>query len=68
MCGIVGGISSSGTVLEHLIEGLRVLEYRGYDSCGVAVADGGSVSVRRKVGRLAELERLLADGALRNAG
>ncbi len=67
MCGIVGGISSSGTVLEHLIEGLRVLEYRGYDSCGVAVADGGSVSVRRKVGRLSELERVLEDGALRKA-
>ncbi len=67
MCGIVGGISSSGTVLAHLVEGLRVLEYRGYDSCGVAVAEGGSVTVRRKVGRLAELERVLADGALGQA-
>ena len=67
MCGIVAGISRSGAVLEHLIEGLRVLEYRGYDSCGVAVADGGEVAIRRKVGRLSELERLLEDGALREA-
>jgi glucosamine--fructose-6-phosphate aminotransferase (isomerizing) len=67
MCGIVAGISRSGAVLEHLIEGLRVLEYRGYDSCGVAVADGGEVTIRRKVGRLSELERLLEDGALRDA-
>ncbi|MBK8178944.1 MAG: glutamine--fructose-6-phosphate transaminase (isomerizing) [Planctomycetes bacterium] len=67
MCGIVGGISSAGTVLQHLIEGLRVLEYRGYDSCGVAVAEGGAVTVRRKVGRLSELERVLSDGALAGA-
>ena len=67
MCGIVAGISSSGSVLSHLIEGLRVLEYRGYDSCGVAVAEGGAVTVRRKVGRLSELERVLTDGALDGA-
>jgi glucosamine--fructose-6-phosphate aminotransferase (isomerizing) len=52
VCGIVGAISRDGAVLAGLIEGLRVLEYRGYDSCGVAVADGASVSIRRKVGRL----------------
>jgi glucosamine--fructose-6-phosphate aminotransferase (isomerizing) len=54
-------------VLEGLVEGLRTLEYRGYDSCGVAVADGESVSIRRKVGRLSELESALADGALAGA-
>jgi glucosamine--fructose-6-phosphate aminotransferase (isomerizing) len=67
MCGIVAGISRTDSVLASLIEGLRVLEYRGYDSCGVAVAEGGAVTVRRKVGRLSELERVLADGALKNA-
>src|SRR4030095_6647221 len=67
MCGIVGALSRSGAVLETLVEGLRVLEYRGYDSCGVAVADGGEVRIRRKVGRLSELEALLADGALAGA-
>ena len=67
MCGIVGAVSRSGAVLEGLVEGLRVLEYRGYDSCGVAVAEDGAVKIRRRVGRLAELERLLSDGALAHA-
>ena len=67
MCGIVGATSRTGAVLEGMIEGLRVLEYRGYDSCGVAVADGERIEIRRKVGRLSELEKLLVDGALSNA-
>jgi glucosamine--fructose-6-phosphate aminotransferase (isomerizing) len=61
MCGIVGAVRQSGGVLAGLIEGLRVLEYRGYDSCGIAVAGGGRVEIRRKVGRLSELERLLSE-------
>jgi glucosamine--fructose-6-phosphate aminotransferase (isomerizing) len=67
MCGIVGASSRTRAVLEHLVTGLRVLEYRGYDSCGVAVADGDKIAIRRRVGRLAELERLLADGSLAGA-
>ncbi len=67
MCGIVGAVSRSGAVLQGLVEGLRVLEYRGYDSCGIAVAEGDQISIRRKVGRLSELEKLLADGALAQA-
>jgi glucosamine--fructose-6-phosphate aminotransferase (isomerizing) len=67
MCGIVGASSRTRAVLEHLVTGLRVLEYRGYDSCGVAVADGAKIAIRRRVGRLAELERLLADGSLAGA-
>lgn len=67
MCGIVGAVRDSGAVLEGLVEGLRVLEYRGYDSCGVAVAEPGGVSVRRKMGRLAVLEEHLADGSLAEA-
>ncbi len=67
MCGIVGAVSRSQAVLRPLVEGLRVLEYRGYDSCGVAVAEADGVAVRRKVGRLAELEAVLQDGALDGA-
>jgi glutamine---fructose-6-phosphate transaminase (isomerizing) len=67
MCGIVGAVSRSGAVLEGLIDGLRKLEYRGYDSCGVAMFEGDAVQIRRKVGRLSELEKLLADGALGGA-
>lgn len=64
MCGIVGAITRGGPVLETLVEGLRVLEYRGYDSCGVAVASPDGVDVRRKMGRLAELEAHLEDVTL----
>jgi glucosamine--fructose-6-phosphate aminotransferase (isomerizing) len=67
MCGIVGAVSRSAAVLAGLVEGLRTLEYRGYDSCGVAVAQDGQIEVRRKKGRLAELERLLESGELAGA-
>ncbi len=53
MCGIVGSILSRGSVARAgLIEGLRVLEYRGYDSAGVAVIDGTGIAIRRKAGRI----------------
>ncbi len=65
MCGIVGAFLREGTVVETLIEGLRTLEYRGYDSSGVGVVDpSGDVVIRRKMGRLAELEKSIEDGAL----
>jgi glucosamine--fructose-6-phosphate aminotransferase (isomerizing) len=67
MCGIVGAISTDLAVTRGLIEGLRVLEYRGYDSAGVAVLDGDGVRVRKRRGRLSNLEEALADGALDRA-
>ena len=67
MCGIVGAILSEGSVVQGLVDGLRVLEYRGYDSSGVAVAADDGVLVRKKEGRLANLEAALADGALEGA-
>src|SRR6266705_1024945 len=64
MCGVVGAISKRN-VVPILIEGLKRLEYRGYDSAGVAVLDGkaagGSHAMLRRVrstGRVAELEKL----------
>jgi glucosamine--fructose-6-phosphate aminotransferase (isomerizing) len=54
MCGIVGAIAQRN-VVPILIEGLKRLEYRGYDSAGVAILDGGIKRVRR-VGRVAEME------------
>ena len=47
MCGIIGyvGKKSAGPIL---IEGLRRLEYRGYDSAGVAALDGGRLEIRKK--------------------
>src|SRR5215510_5127427 len=55
MCGIVGYIGSKD-VVNVLVEGLRKLEYRGYDSAGVAVVRHGEVDLRRSAGKLSNLE------------
>ncbi|MFO0658335.1 MAG: hypothetical protein U0165_00665 [Polyangiaceae bacterium] len=57
MCGIVGYIGPKAST-PILLAGLRKLEYRGYDSAGLAVHDGKSVQIRRAVGKLANLEEL----------
>jgi glucosamine--fructose-6-phosphate aminotransferase (isomerizing) len=58
MCGIIGYIGPKD-VVPVLIEGLRKLEYRGYDSAGVAVVREGAVDLRRSVGKLTNLERVI---------
>src|SRR5438034_688848 len=55
MCGIIGYIGPK-EVVPVLIDGLRRLEYRGYDSAGVAVVHDGSVELRRSAGKLSKLE------------
>ena len=55
MCGIVGAVASRN-VVSTLIEGLSRLEYRGYDSAGIAVLDDGQVKRVRAVGRVSEME------------
>jgi glutamine---fructose-6-phosphate transaminase (isomerizing) len=59
MCGIIGYIGSQ-QVVPVLVDGLRRVEYRGYDSAGVAVVANGEVGVRRSAGKLANLEGILA--------
>src|SRR5919204_2234624 len=57
MCGIVGYVGQD-QALPIVIEGLRRLEYRGYDSAGVALVDGG-IHVRKRAGKLAALDEAL---------
>jgi len=54
MCGI-SGIVSSADVSDKLIESLRNLEYRGYDSCGIAVLNGAGATVRKNIGYVADV-------------
>jgi glucosamine--fructose-6-phosphate aminotransferase (isomerizing) len=56
MCGIFGYIGPR-KIKEVLLEGLRRLEYRGYDSAGIAIFHEGKVAIRRSLGKLRELER-----------
>jgi glucosamine--fructose-6-phosphate aminotransferase (isomerizing) len=58
MCGIVGYIGSRETA-KVLMDGLKRLEYRGYDSAGIAVFHKGKIEIRRKVGKLAKLEEVI---------
>src|SRR5436309_5181782 len=61
MCGIVG-YAGACPALGIVLDGLRRLEYRGYDSAGVAVIDGG-LHTERRAGKLANLEKALAEDA-----
>src|SRR5215217_3824686 len=58
MCGIIG-ILGQGPVAEHLVDSLKRLEYRGYDSAGVATLEGGRLVRRRAEGKLKNLEARL---------
>ncbi len=58
MCGIVGYVGAK-QALEIVVSGLRRLEYRGYDSAGVAVVADGQLHIRKKAGKLVNLETLL---------
>jgi glutamine---fructose-6-phosphate transaminase (isomerizing) len=64
MCGIVGYIGPQ-SVVPVIIEGLRRLEYRGYDSAGIAVAGGpDGLALRRAPGKLRNLETVIADSPI----
>jgi glutamine---fructose-6-phosphate transaminase (isomerizing) len=63
MCGIVGYVGEK-VALEVVVDGLRRLEYRGYDSAGVAIVADETLHVAKKAGKLCNLEKLLAEEQL----
>src|SRR5258708_26093618 len=63
MCGIVGIVGKSD-VAQRLLDGLKRLEYRGYDSAGICTIDHGQLVRRRAEGKLDKLARVLADEPL----
>lgn len=67
MCGIIGYVGKKNNALPVLIKGLKNLEYRGYDSAGIAVYDGKELSVLKAVGQIVNLEskmKTVKDGCI----
>ena len=60
MCGIIGYIGGDNAV-PILIEGLKRLEYRGYDSAGIAIINNAQLAIRKAVGKLKNLEEVVAN-------
>lgn len=61
MCGIVGYIGTENNAKEVIIEGLKRLEYRGYDSAGIALYRDGKIETRKHVGEISNLEKIIGD-------
>ena len=66
MCGIVAYIGKQ-EALPLILDGLRKLEYRGYDSAGVAIMSGDEITIRKKAGKVSELEKLLTTNGVDKA-
>ena len=62
MCGIVGYVGS-GYAKERIVDGLKRLEYRGYDSAGIALPIDGRIEIRKHVGEIKNLEKIIADSS-----
>lgn len=62
MCGIVGYVGE-GHAKERIIDGLKRLEYRGYDSAGIALPINGKIEIRKHVGEIKNLEKIIGEPA-----
>jgi glucosamine--fructose-6-phosphate aminotransferase (isomerizing) len=67
MCGIVGYIGTR-SASHVLLDGLRRLEYRGYDSAGLAVHSGDRIQVEKEVGKVADLEKMVSESSIEGMG
>jgi glucosamine--fructose-6-phosphate aminotransferase (isomerizing) len=63
MCGIVGYVGEQ-QARDVVVEGLRRLEYRGYDSAGIALVEGGAIALDKRAGKLANLEKAIEESPL----
>lgn len=59
MCGIIGYVGEKRFSIDVIIDGLKHLEYRGYDSAGIAYVKDNNVVIEREVGRISNLESVL---------
>ena len=59
MCGIFGGVLKKGAIAPLIHDGLKRLEYRGYDSVGFATIDAGTLQVKKDAGRIDDVVRRL---------
>jgi len=66
MCGIIGYYGDKDSI-PILMNGLKRLEYRGYDSAGIAVTNGGSIDILKKTGKVKELEAAVEDSTLKGS-
>src|SRR5690349_25166823 len=67
MCGVVGYVGPK-RAQDVVIEGLRRLEYRGYDSAGIALVHDGAIASDKRAGKLANLEEAISSTPLPDAG
>ena len=69
MCGIIGYVGNDEKAVEVILDGLSKLEYRGYDSAGLAIIEKGHLFVEKKSGKLDNLKNSLKDaGHYSNVG
>lgn len=68
MCGIVGYIGKSGKTLDVLTTGLSHLEYRGYDSVGIAYIENGKLKIQKEKGKVSNLKSELNMNVYSNLG